>query len=145
MKKQCAKCNFTLPIEKQMEDGVLRGCDSLCSHTGIYHTRALRVGRVKMHYAWGAKMHYAWGESCAVRTEHGWHYAWGAKKALRVGRTRMLVPHPCKSRHSRREAYADSPSLRIHPLGTTCRRKSLVHLPWHHQSRVAEIICAGSN
>ena len=67
MKKQCAKCNFTLPVEKQMEDGVLRGCDSLCSHTG---------GTTR-----------------------------GAKKALRVRRTRMLVPHPCKSRHQREEEH----------------------------------------
>ena len=33
------------------------------------------------------------------------HYAWGVKKALRVGRTRMLVPHPCKSRHQREEEH----------------------------------------
>ena len=29
----------------------------------------------------------------------------GRKKALRVGRTRMLVPHPCKSRHQREEEH----------------------------------------
>ena len=29
----------------------------------------------------------------------------GAKKSLRVGRTRMLVPHPCKSRHQREEEH----------------------------------------
>ena len=28
-----------------------------------------------------------------------------ARVALRVGRTRMLVPHPCKSRHQREEEH----------------------------------------
>jgi len=91
MKKQCAKCNFTLSIDKRIEDGVLGGRDSLCSHTSrtnrgqsprglgplclymtSYPTRALRVGR---------------------------------NLCLRGWRTGILVSYPCEPRHQREEEH----------------------------------------
>ena len=49
--------------------------------------------------------------------------------ALRVGRTRMLKPHPCKSRLSRgKTSKLDSPLLKISSLNTTCIRTNKILL-----------------
>ena len=41
----------------------------------------------------------------ALRVGRVMCYSHGTSVALRVGRTRMLVPHPCKSRHQREEEH----------------------------------------
>ena len=104
-----AKPTFTVRVRL---GGIYRKCEQKESHPRGFHPRFVRF-------------------LCTARLSR--------QNALRVRRPRRFVPPPGETRHSRREADADSPSLRIHPLDTTCKRGLLVYLPWLHQFILAKL------